>query len=150
MHRILFLPDIWPAGYPAYLIAGYRLSGRIFNSTITWLVPVKYEINKDIRCIWGFLFPYLKHTGSIYLHQRSNGFKKTFLRFYDLIPVWLSIKIGRISGYFQYRLSGRRSEKANPVSGRIRDIRKGRIIRPARYPEHAFFNGNQGCGSGLI
>jgi hypothetical protein len=24
MHRILFLPDIWPAGYPANPKAGYR------------------------------------------------------------------------------------------------------------------------------
>jgi hypothetical protein len=29
MHRILFLPDIRPAGYPAYPKAGYRISGRI-------------------------------------------------------------------------------------------------------------------------
>jgi hypothetical protein len=29
MHRILFLPDIRPAGYPANPKAGYRISGRI-------------------------------------------------------------------------------------------------------------------------
>jgi hypothetical protein len=29
MHRILFLPDIGPAGYPANPNAGYRISGRI-------------------------------------------------------------------------------------------------------------------------
>jgi translation initiation factor IF-1 len=29
MHRILFLPDIQPAGYPVILKAGYRISGRI-------------------------------------------------------------------------------------------------------------------------
>jgi hypothetical protein len=28
MHRILFLPDIWPAGYPADPKAGYRISGK--------------------------------------------------------------------------------------------------------------------------
>jgi hypothetical protein len=28
MHRILFLPDIRPAGYPANLKAGYRISGK--------------------------------------------------------------------------------------------------------------------------
>jgi hypothetical protein len=29
MHRILFLPDIRPAGFPANPTAGYRISGRI-------------------------------------------------------------------------------------------------------------------------
>jgi hypothetical protein len=29
MHRILFLPDIRPAGYPANPKAGYMISGRI-------------------------------------------------------------------------------------------------------------------------
>jgi hypothetical protein len=29
MHRILIWPDIRPAGYPANLKAGYRISGRI-------------------------------------------------------------------------------------------------------------------------
>jgi hypothetical protein len=29
MHRILFLQDIRPAGYPANPKAGYRISGRI-------------------------------------------------------------------------------------------------------------------------
>jgi hypothetical protein len=29
MHRILFLPDIRPAGYPANPKAGYRISGWI-------------------------------------------------------------------------------------------------------------------------
>jgi hypothetical protein len=33
MHRILILPDIWPAGYPANPIAGYRISGRILDLT---------------------------------------------------------------------------------------------------------------------
>jgi hypothetical protein len=28
MHRILFLPDIRPAGYPANPQAGYRISGK--------------------------------------------------------------------------------------------------------------------------
>jgi hypothetical protein len=28
MHRILFLPDIRPAGYPANSKAGYRMSGK--------------------------------------------------------------------------------------------------------------------------
>jgi hypothetical protein len=28
MHRILFLPDIHPAGYPANPKAGYRISGK--------------------------------------------------------------------------------------------------------------------------
>jgi hypothetical protein len=28
MHRILFLPDIRPAGYPVYPKAGYRISGK--------------------------------------------------------------------------------------------------------------------------
>jgi hypothetical protein len=28
MHRILFLSDIWPAGYPVNPKTGYRISGR--------------------------------------------------------------------------------------------------------------------------
>jgi hypothetical protein len=28
MHRMLFLPDIRPAGFPAYQKAGYRISGK--------------------------------------------------------------------------------------------------------------------------
>jgi hypothetical protein len=49
MHRILFLPDIRPAGYPAnpkagYPVrAGYRISGRILGLTTIFLV--KYQIN---------------------------------------------------------------------------------------------------------
>jgi hypothetical protein len=47
--------------------------------------------------------------------------------FYELL--WLSLKFGRISGYFQYPVSGHISGKTNPVSGRIPDIKKGRVIR---------------------
>jgi hypothetical protein len=49
MHRILFLPDIRPAGYPANLKAGHRISG---NDQITGrklglkaMLLVKYQIN---------------------------------------------------------------------------------------------------------
>jgi hypothetical protein len=31
MHRILFLPDIQPTGYPGNPKAGYRISGRIYG-----------------------------------------------------------------------------------------------------------------------
>jgi hypothetical protein len=41
MHRILFLRDIRPAGYPANPQAGYRISGRILGFTTTFLV--KYQ-----------------------------------------------------------------------------------------------------------
>jgi hypothetical protein len=37
---------------------------------------------------------------------------------------------GRISGYFQYSVSGQISGKSNPVSGRMPDIKK------AGYPVH--------------
>jgi hypothetical protein len=43
MHRILILPDIRPAGYPAKPKAGYRISGRIIGLTTLFLV--KYQIN---------------------------------------------------------------------------------------------------------
>jgi hypothetical protein len=69
MHRILFLPDIRLAGYPAnpkagYRIsgwpdirliqkpdtgypvrAGYRISGRILDLTTTGIFLVKYQVN---------------------------------------------------------------------------------------------------------
>jgi hypothetical protein len=75
MQRILILPDIRSAGYPANLKAGFRISGRIYNSTFKCLE--KYEINKDIRFIEGFLFPYLNQH---FLDQSStgNGSKKPF------------------------------------------------------------------------
>jgi hypothetical protein len=34
MHRIMILPDIQPAGYPANLKAGYRISSLIFSSKL--------------------------------------------------------------------------------------------------------------------
>jgi hypothetical protein len=43
MHRILFLPDIRPAGYPANPKAGYRISGRILDLKTIFLV--KYQVN---------------------------------------------------------------------------------------------------------
>jgi hypothetical protein len=50
------------ARYPANFKAGYPvqagwISSRSFNSTFKCLVD--YKINKDIRCIEGFLNPYL-------------------------------------------------------------------------------------------
>jgi hypothetical protein len=38
--------------------------------------------------------------------------------------------LGRISGHFQHPVSGRISGKLNPVSGRIPDFLKSRIIWP--------------------
>jgi hypothetical protein len=115
MHRILTLLDNWPAGYPANLKVGYRISGRIFNSAFKCLV--KDEINKYVTCIEGFLFTYLKQ--SICLHQNSTATvsKRHFWKFYELI--WLSLQFGRISGYIQY------------VSGMWLDIRQVKSgIRP--------------------
>jgi hypothetical protein len=43
---------------------------------------------------------------------------------------YIGIPIGQVPGHFQYPVSGRISGKSNPVSGRIPDIKKGRIIRP--------------------
>jgi hypothetical protein len=40
MHRILFLPEIRPAGYPANPKAGYRISG------VTIWYPSGYRISK--------------------------------------------------------------------------------------------------------
>jgi hypothetical protein len=53
MHRILFLPDNRPAGYPAnpktgYPAnpkAGYRISGRILGFTTIFLVKYRYQIH---------------------------------------------------------------------------------------------------------
>jgi hypothetical protein len=45
-------------GAPDAEFAGYRISGQFFNSESTFKLLVKYEINKGIRCIKGFLFPY--------------------------------------------------------------------------------------------
>jgi hypothetical protein len=53
MHRILILPDIRPAGYPAKPKAGYRISGRISGKGrisgwilgLTNIFLVKYQIN---------------------------------------------------------------------------------------------------------
>jgi hypothetical protein len=48
MHRILFLPDIRPAGYPANAKAGYRISYQISCRKFIWLnteriLLVEYE-----------------------------------------------------------------------------------------------------------
>jgi hypothetical protein len=55
MHRILLLPDIRPAGYPASPKAGYRISGRISgygqipdirpDICLDKYIFVKYKIN---------------------------------------------------------------------------------------------------------
>jgi hypothetical protein len=42
MHRILFLPDIRPAGNPVNPKAGYRISGRMLDLTTIFLV--KYQV----------------------------------------------------------------------------------------------------------
>jgi hypothetical protein len=48
--------------------------------------------------------------------------RRHFWKFYEFL--WFSLQIGRISGYFQYPVSGRISGKSNPVSCRIPDIKK--------------------------
>jgi hypothetical protein len=59
MHRILFLPDIRPARYPANPKAGYRISGKGRIPDIrpdTWLDNYIFgEINKFIKTV------FLKH-----------------------------------------------------------------------------------------
>jgi hypothetical protein len=58
MHRIPFLPDNRPAGYPANPTAGYRISGRILG--LTTILLVKYQIHlypagqSDIRLDTGY------------------------------------------------------------------------------------------------
>jgi hypothetical protein len=59
MHRILFFPDIWLAGYPAYPKAGYWISGWIPN-------------------IWPDTWLYIYIFGKI-----SNKFMETALTFID-------------------------------------------------------------------
>jgi hypothetical protein len=55
-------PDTDFVGYPTGWISG---AGRILDIRLdinsTFKCPVKYELNKDIRCTYieGFLFPYL-------------------------------------------------------------------------------------------
>jgi hypothetical protein len=72
MHRILILPDIRPARYPADLKAGYRISGtgRIpdiwpdFSLNIQISIKIcKYrKCTNSIRFIEDFLFPNIKHS----------------------------------------------------------------------------------------
>jgi hypothetical protein len=90
----LILSDIRPAGYPANLKAGYRISGRLSGAG---------------RILDLFIFCYVNAATC----SRRHFLKK----FYELI--WLSLQFGRISGYFQYPVSGRISGKVNLVSGRI-------------------------------
>jgi hypothetical protein len=116
MNRILILQDIQPAGYPANLKAGYRISGRIFNSLFKYLVLVDYEIIRHF-C---FPVPYLPHTGSFFFFFTSKQYRKRFqedifLKFFELIR--LTIQIGMIYG------------KSNLVSYQITDIKKSPDIR---------------------
>jgi hypothetical protein len=55
MHRILFLPDIRPAGYMANLKAGYRISGRILDFTTIFLVKYQVHFIKTASTISDFL-----------------------------------------------------------------------------------------------
>jgi hypothetical protein len=64
MHRILFLPDIRPAGYPANQKAGYRISGRISGKG--WIPDIRPDTWLD-NYIFGkisnkFIKPALKIT----------------------------------------------------------------------------------------
>jgi hypothetical protein len=106
MHRILIFPVIMPilkpdtgTGYPVQ--AGNRIpvSGWIFHSTFKCLV--KYEINKDIKCIGRFSFPYLQH--KIWLHQIRYGYKKTFLEIswndMNISLLWPDIRLFSVSGF---------------------------------------------------
>jgi hypothetical protein len=54
---------------------------------------------------------------------------------------------GRISGYFQYPVFSRISGKANPVSGRIPDIKNSPIIRP---DIQCILIGNPGKGVNIL
>jgi hypothetical protein len=55
MHRILLLPDIWPAGYPAnpkagYPVrAGYRISGLILGLTTIFLENIKSVYKNSVN-----------------------------------------------------------------------------------------------------
>jgi hypothetical protein len=91
---------------------------------------VKYEINKDIKWIEGFLFPFLQH--NILLHQCSNGFK-TFLEI-----LWNDFVVCAVWPDIRFSVSGSRPDIWQVKSG-IRPegtgtgYKKGWIIRPAGY-----------------
>jgi hypothetical protein len=58
MHRILFLPDIRPAGYPANPKAGYRISG---SGRIPDIRPdLRTDIRPDI-CLDNYIFGKIKN-----------------------------------------------------------------------------------------
>jgi hypothetical protein len=114
------VPDIRPTEKPN---TGYPAGFSTQHSNFKYLV--KLEINKSIRGIEGFIFPYLKH--SILYNKAVKVLRRHFGRFYELI--WLSLQFGRISIYFPNPVSGQKSGNSNPVSRRIPDVKKGWIIR---------------------
>jgi hypothetical protein len=132
MHRVLISPDIRPilkpdTGYPVH--SGYRISGRIFKSIFKCVV--KYEISEDIRCIEGFLFPFVTYGN--FLHQSNYDVKKTFLEFSDRYGY--SVPICPDIGYFQYPVpvSGRIFDKSNPVWAGYRcriSYKAGYLVHP--------------------
>jgi hypothetical protein len=68
-----------------------------------------------------FSFPVLK-TSHFITTKAVTVSRRQFLKFYEFI--WIFNQFGQISGYFQYQVSGWISEKSNPVSYRILDLKK--------------------------
>jgi hypothetical protein len=131
MHRILILPDIRPAGYPAKPKAGYRISGKGRIPDIrpdTWFdnyIFVKIS-NKFVKTIIVFCNHQTKQDQVTKLIFMQIFFLALFEeKLYKLLD---QLNISRISGIRPYR-----------ISGRIPDSKKGRIIRPAGYPVHPYF-----------
>jgi hypothetical protein len=114
MHRILTLLDNWPAGYPANLKVGYRISGagRIPDIRPNFQLGIQMSSkrwNKQIRHMyWRFSFHVLETKHLFTSKQYRNGFKKTFLEilWIDLVisSIWpdfrlYSVRIRYVAGY---------------------------------------------------
>jgi hypothetical protein len=118
------LQDIQPAGYPANLKAGYWISGRIscWISGSTHKLIVKYNTPAIFKARLMNVFFYKIKKGEIFVDRKpiamfcSKFNKLSWSRLID----WL------------FKVSCIRPDiwPSNPVSGRITDLKKGRIIWP--------------------
>jgi hypothetical protein len=126
MDRILILPDIRPAGYPAKPNAGYRISGQKSGKgripdirQDTWFD--KYIFSKISNKFVKKIIDFFKHQTKHDLVTKLIFVKKFFLALFEeeLYKLLAQLNISRISGIQPYRISGR-------ISGRA-------IWYPARY-----------------
>jgi hypothetical protein len=130
MHRILILPDIRPAGYPAEPKAGYRISGRIsVKGRIpdirpdTWFDNYIFGeiLNKFVKTIIDFC----KHQMKQDLVTKLIFMQIFFLALFEeklyilLDQLNISRISGRISGRAIWYPAGYRIAKKAGLSGRI-------------------------------